>query len=326
MDYNIYNNNLTKCIKYVDSMEKNIIGSGKDGIVYKLESSCSSFILKVYNNNTSDEKNRVYREINILDRVKYLIDKKISPHFIYFYDFLKNKKNNISIIMHYADGNLNDWLNITHSKSEWKSFIFQILIAIYTMQKYLKGYHSQLYPKNIYYIKIPKDNTYFQYNIDNNIYYLKNTGYLFIIANFGNFQSTFFDNNNVTDIELNHAIRHNHDFNYIKNIFINIQVNYLIKKYTITSLTNKFKNNINYMNYLKNNNDLYDLIFYCLQNNLFSKKNLNKDILPNKKIIKLFNDVFNSSHKITDILYQYFSKYTQNKKNIIDVYNLNLSL
>jgi hypothetical protein len=358
MEYrlNIKNNNnlinLEECKKkiYDKSM---FLGKGGQGSVYKIESStCGGVVLKVYHKKT-DEK-QIYREINILDRVKKIIDKNICPHFLYYYDFFKTNENNntiINILMEYADGDLEKWVKENHTEEEWTSLLFQFVIGIHVIQKYLKGYHSDLKPKNIFFIQIKKeDNQVIEYEINTKKYYLPNTGYLFLLADYGHFQSLFFDDNDIPQEDIQSAIRENQDFDFMRDFSKRIQVTNLFKKYNINELNNKFRDNDKYKSYYKEELDKINkqmknypqhvkdkflnrnLLYYCLEEKILDYDNEVKNLLnqeqipPNNKTKELIEKLLSEKDNVDTLFDKYFNHLTNKKENmkIIKSFNLNV--
>jgi hypothetical protein len=344
MDYrqNIKNSNnlinLDECKKNISNM-KEFIGKGGQGTIYKLQSkTCGMAVLKTYHKKTNETE--IYKEINILDRVKNLIDKDICPHFLYYYDFFK-KDNIFNIIMEYADGDLEKWVKTTHQDDEWKSIIFQFIVGVHTIQKYLKGFHSDLKPKNIFYIETAKDG-YYEYLINNKKYYLKNMGTLLILADYGHFQSILFDKNDLSEEDIQNAIRENQDFDYLRDFSDRINVTNLQKKYQLNDLVNKFRDNDKFNTYMKQESDKIkknmknypqyvidkfltrSLLYFCLEEKLLNPE-LNGDLIPpSDNITNFIKKVLNEKSNIEDILNKHFSEYQENKNyRIIKTFNLN---
>ncbi len=335
--------NLNECKKNINNINK-FLGKGGQGSVYKLESkTCGSAVLKTYHKKTNETE--IYKEINILDRVKTLIDKDICPHFLYYYDFFKT--NDIfNIIMEYADGDLEKWVKESHTSEEWKSIIFQFIIGIHTIQKYLKGFHSDLKPKNIFFIKTDKDG-YYEYLVNNKKYYLKNTGTLLILADYGHFQSILFDKNDLSEEDIQNAIRENQDFDYLRDFSARIQVSNLQKKYQLNDLVSKFRDNSKFNTYLKEESDKIkkdmakypqyvidkfltrSLLYYCLEEKLINYEKelsgLTEELIsPPSEITEFIKKILNEKGDIEDILNKYYSNYQENNNyRIIKTFNLN---
>jgi hypothetical protein len=358
MEYrlNIKNNNnlinLNECRKKI--YDKSIfLGKGGQGSVYKIESpNCGGVVLKVYHKKT--EEKQIYREINILDRVKKIIDDNICPNFLYYYDFFKTNENNntnINILMEYADGDLEKWVKESHNETEWSSLLFQFIIGVHVIQKYLKGFHSDLKPKNIFFIKTnKKDNEFLEYTVNTKSYYLPNTGYLFLLADYGHFQSLFFDENDLSQEDIQSAIRENQDFDFMKDFSKRIQVTNLLKKYNINELNNRFRDNEKYKTYYKKELDVINnqmknypkhikdrfmnrnLLYFILEEKLISyedeiKNGLSQDqIPPNDKIKELLEKVLSDKESIDKLFEKYFNDFTNKseKMNIIKKFNLNM--
>ena len=87
--------------------------------------------------------------------------------------------------MEYADGDAKFlFKDEYHDTKIYKSFIFQILIAIYSFTNYTMLYHRDVKPDNILYKKI-NENIVLHYKINDIDYYVPTYGYLFMLADFG---------------------------------------------------------------------------------------------------------------------------------------------
>lgn len=333
--------NLDECKK---NIQKKFIGKGGQGSVFKLESkTCGGVVLKTYHKTTN--KDEIFKEVNILDKVKKLIDEDICPNFLYYYDFFKI--NDIfNIIIEYADGDLESWVKVNHTDDEWKNMIFQFIIGIHAIQKYLKGYHSDLKPKNIFFKKINKKG-YFEFQVNDKKYYLENLGFLILLADYGHFQSTLFEKNIISDIDIESAIRENQDFDYLRDFVKRIQVTNLIKIYNLDKLKSKFRDNSEFLSYYKLESERVkkelrgypesvinkylnrNLLYYCLEHNLINYKEEYKEEknddqkTPSEKITKFLESILDEKGDIEDILDKYFKEFQSNKNNIIKQFNLN---
>ena len=70
--------NLDECKKQIYDKKNRFIGRGGQGTVFKIESvKCGGIVLKTYHKKTNQDE--IYKEVNILDRVKKLIDNVLLP-------------------------------------------------------------------------------------------------------------------------------------------------------------------------------------------------------------------------------------------------------
>jgi len=325
------NNNLielTECKKKL-SDNNTLIAKGKYGTIYKIESiKCGSVILKTFHKKINEKE--IYRELNILDRVRSIIDNNICPHFLYYYDFFKID-NNINILIEYADGDLEKWAKTKHTDKEWKVLIFQFLTGVYVIQKYLKGFHSNLCPKNIFYINTQKTNKYYEYLIDTEKYYIPDINCLFLLADYSNFQSLFLDDNTLTETDINNAMRENQDFNYLQIFNKKIMINNLIKKYNLENLKKKFGNNNKFQDYCFKNQklDIIKILDFCITENIIDYEeevinNLNQEQYPaSKKIRNFINTILTNYSDINLIIDKHFKEFKKKQDNIIQSFNLN---
>lgn len=248
-----------------------MIGKGGQGKVYKIKAidlvatenelqhndscntkKCGYIVIKIVKKNPKVNNN----ELKIISYCKDIIDKHISPNFLYFYGV--NSIANYNIIMsEYADGNLEDWLKTFHSYSEWRSFLFQFLIGVLCVQTKLKAYHSDLKPKNIFYKKLANRTLSFDYEIidgGKREYIVPTYGYLYVLADFGRVQSLLLKHNKLNENSIKLYISNNIDLEHIIDLPKRIMVNTLEKIYSLDDLLRiiKLRDDIYFDNYFKN--------------------------------------------------------------------------
>jgi hypothetical protein len=144
-----------------------------------------AYLLKNYNIVAKMYKRKSKYKPTIIenyDKIKYAIDSKICPNFIYLYDHLDDP---FCLLLEYADGTLKTFLECF---SEFKlnynileSIIIQLLIGILCMQKNLNMFHGSLGLVNIFYKNIHPE-TILYYNINGVLYEIKTYGILIMIA------------------------------------------------------------------------------------------------------------------------------------------------
>lgn len=184
--------NLSVCKDLINKNKTQILGKGLQGDVFKAMSpECGSVVIKKkrikpehkkWPENERWLKDELEIEYRIMQLTNRMIDKFICPNFIKAFDF---NKNSGILIMEYANGDA-DFLfkDEYYDINVYKSFIIQILIAIYTFTNYTMLYHRDVKPANILYKKINK-NIVLHYKINNRDYYVPTYGYLFMLADFG---------------------------------------------------------------------------------------------------------------------------------------------
>lgn len=146
--------------------------------------------------------------ISLKELTDNVILKNISPHFVYYLGsqkvsnksravkFLNLKRlevedqirpySNMLISEYIEGGSLDNWVYDVYendneiSNEEWKSLIFQLVYSIAIMQHHYKMMHNDFHYGNILIDtsikKIPGQ--YFVYKVQNNTYYLPNTGFI----------------------------------------------------------------------------------------------------------------------------------------------------
>lgn len=176
-------------------LEKNTIDYGATSIIYKATNNINniSYILKIMS--VSDN------EINFMKMSSKCVLKGLTPHFIILHQnllcsgsedmidstrFLIDNKYSI-LIMEMFDGNVEYLLNDDYYDDDILISIHaQIYISILSFHSILKAVHNDSQYKNFYYKKIQyNDNDYFYYIIDGKSIYIKNKGYLIVIADYG---------------------------------------------------------------------------------------------------------------------------------------------
>jgi len=178
-------------------LENNPIDYGATSIVFKATNKINniSYILKIMSVSVN--------EINFMKKSSKYVLNGITPHFIILHQNLlcSDSKNNNDmfdstrfllenkysiLIMEMFDGNVENLLSDYNDDDILLSIHAQIYISILSFHKILKAVHDDSQYKNFYYKKITfSDNDYFHYIINNKSVYIKNKGYLIVIADYG---------------------------------------------------------------------------------------------------------------------------------------------
>ncbi len=203
-----------------------------------------------------------------------IILKKRSPHFVHYigskkisnssrglkhlnfndlykkYD-IKNYSN-VLLSEYVNEGSLDNWIyNIYEndkeiSSTQWKIIVFQLVQSIYTLQKHFKMMHNDCHYGNILIDTSISPGGYLVYHVDNDIFYIPNTGVL----------------PKLWDFEFSMSFQQTKNSNLYPNKFITgcYQYDYTQNKTIIDSDTSDIytNNNVPY-----NYNEVYDL-HYCL--------------------------------------------------------------
>lgn len=311
---NINDNNnlkdLSKCIELINKSNFSKIGNGAQGEIFKVVSKdCGSLILKKRLIKEKDKKwadnvkwlsIQLFTEYKIMLLTNRMINKFICPNFVLAYNY--NKNNNF-LLMEYADGDSRFlFKDEFYEDNIYKSYICQVLFAIYAFNNYTMLYHKDVKPDNILYKKIDK-NIVFHYKINGDSYYVPTFGYLFMLADYGS--SDLFIKERVEDII-------NFDHSIIKDYLMHY-----------STLYPKLINAKDFDVYLKNVFFLQkDRIDFRMKTMLeYSKKLQNlKDKKINNYVFELHN-ILTSSNDILNIIDKYYGDFTNdnyNDKIIID--------
>lgn len=336
---NMYN--LNNCIQLLNNNNNlEVVAEGNTSNIFYVKSpKCGTVVLKIIKKNF--QKILLKREIEIIKMINNIIQKNQCPNLILTYYYNYNKKY---ILMEYADGHLSTFLKnekYFNNKELLTIMNFQILYGLLTVQRILLGYHNDLHFKNIFYKQI--DNSiikYLQYNINDKIFIIPNTGFLFMLADYGNLQTLLFDRNNnwFNNNIILQNIKSNDDFKNLKTIYYHVLSRYIKKKYLIKSL-DQLKNFINLYLSEENFNEFYKtipekykneirvilelFISYGIEQKIFKlDKFLNKFIDPENSNIYMYSEefhnfiknIYNQSNSIEYILTKYFSNYIVNSE------------
>lgn len=289
-----------------DKANKNFkfIGKGGEGVVYKI----NNYAVKIYRQQNKQHKEN--NEIKILKKLNELLNKNITNNFIKIYDFVWIHNFDI-LVMELVNGDLEKWVKIKHSDTEWLIMIFQILYGLIVLQKYLKLYHSDMKPKNILFKKVNNGVYKYVINNDNNDKVASisfQTDTIFMIGDFGHAQML------TNSGEIMKYIENNSDLLQLSSFHRRLVVNMMENIYTLENLIEIGKKHKQFQKYfvwskakidkdLKNfdektkNNMLFrSLAYYLIEYDYININDLpicEKDYscLPSKKIIKILESL-----------------------------------
>ena len=284
----------------------------------------------IFNNGIRTYKNLAIKIVYKINQKEHNIMKLCSDNvkngtimnFIRLYAF-KCEGAGCVYLIERVDANMETWLNASHSKNEWKSFMTQILYGLDFL--YANNIcHRDLKPKNILYKKLDRlvTITYKTYKLV--------TDTIFYITDFGHSETLTFGNKVLTDTEIKLCVLNHTDFYYIETIIKRIKVSYLRKVYTLNQLVTyaKDRGDENIEKYIQNEKrqicGIQDLKS-CIKDDLVHKsvayyiiekfpidfstfpQNVIKWKLPPKEADDLLIKVFSSKDKIDNLLNTYFS-------------------
>ena len=222
------------------------IGSGCYGLVFINKDRTARYAIKFIKHSST-----YLNEINIMKRISILnsrLEQPI-PNFIYtaYYHINCNKiefedkagivsklnkclsfnydskstneKYSMAIIEHF-DGTINDilrdiMLTCSHDNAEiFKSIFSQAILSLYIFHNKFGYLHNDTHVNNFFYKKIIKDDRYFYYKIGEEIFYVKNVGYLVVLADYGLASDITYDINT-------RIMEYKHIISYIHSLCIN---------------------------------------------------------------------------------------------------------
>lgn len=262
-------------------------------------------IKKFYNNKNI----RISIKDNIIDEKKAYILNRMNKKKDY-------GMNSLCIINELCDTTIKDILNDKHETHIddfiFKSFIFQIISGIYTYIKYGNIVHFDLHGGNILISKIKPDK-YWVYNINNNIYYLYNYGYILKIWDFGRSYIIGKDSNEIIITQLKSQM-----IRFMDKIF---DEDVKLKTDMYITITN---NNIHFIcfcfdlwritSYILSKLNKTELLSYQYSNTIKLLDNIRKKCLYNWIYSLVNRQITNTlEHFVDSLLHKYFKDYTDNK-------------
>lgn len=207
--YKYYKNILKTHNKNSLFSKEKILGEGVQGKVYqyceKKESKCLA-VKKMYLDKKESKYVKNMYDIDALKHAPFielasnmlineLVLQRISPNFVLTYSYYFEKRSGVCQDTHPYKGyfynefisdseTFTEWITKPHSIEMWYNAFFQIISAIYVLQKYFNMTHLDLHSDNIFVKKIQKGG-FWIYQIHGKKYKVPNLGYHFYISDFG---------------------------------------------------------------------------------------------------------------------------------------------
>jgi serine/threonine protein kinase len=167
-------------------------------IGYQTIANCHIAVKTINVNDISNEKaiKQAEDELNMLYALENLITTYVNPHFVFVYDCFKCKaENQIYAFMEYAHGTFYDLLSerkIVNNELTCDVLLFQLLSAIHTFEYHHGGYHHDIKPDNILFLR-SSDEGYCTYTIYGKTYYIRNCGITLLLSDFNVSNATITD-------------------------------------------------------------------------------------------------------------------------------------
>lgn len=276
--------------------------------------------------NKFNTKFNLWREYDILGKCTNLVLNKVSCNLPLLYDLkICEKENKVIFYNELANGSFIDWIFMSHTEGEWESFIFQLWMGMFVLQKHLKLVHNDLRFGNVLYHET--NNATHKYVIGNKEYYMPNCGYTFVIWDFGG--AKLDDNSdNITKQKLNYST----DLHFFHDAYNRLRVLMLLNKYTGSELESFFTTETDFA-YMKSKQTecekrfrrmgRYDekckiaLVYYLIENGRFDElyeakqSNLSEDKIvrmPPPNIMKLLKELSEEYNYNYDDIIQFNTK------------------
>ena len=288
-----------QCIK--NNEDVNFLGVGGFGNVYGIKYLDGKFALKMTDASENKIKKRLYlamKESFFLNNIVLkILANKLCPNFpLVFENFsckdcdmkLQQKQVNVPCLINcleFADGTLYDLLKTDpFSTEELDCFLFQVMVAIHTLQYHYQVCHFDIKKQNILYYRV-NSGGFWKYTVYGKDYYIPNNGYVLILNDFGlskiyspKFPEWMKDKNQKLSLGTRIGIIKNGKLNKLDKKDLDN-----LKKFESKKIKIPFENNV-----------IYQGGTYYLDKNLISKPTLNsiKNPLINKNydFYKIFED------------------------------------
>ena len=230
MDYTKINNKYGKINTNQFNLEYKLIGKGVQGSVYLIRDhkNKNKFISKITRQTFG--KYDSYREMHFSEMTNKVVQ---YGGFLEYYD-TQIINSTVYMSMEAADGDLIQWSKENRSVDDWKSMLYQLVIAVIRMQK-LGIIHNDLQAKNILF---KNNSSELVYKIKNKKYNFR-TKHYYYISDFG---ISAHNNLEINLISKEQMKRPNYDlkkFSQIPNKLRSINVT---NRLTYDELVNKLKN------------------------------------------------------------------------------------
>lgn len=267
----------------------------------------------------NDTRIKVWSEYNILKKCAILFKNKVTQNVPLIYDS-ETCKNKVLFYNELATGDFLSWCTEHHTVEEWLSFLFQFWSGLYAMQKHISFVHNDLRLGNILYHKIPKTNEHWKYTIDGIDYYIPNTGYVFVMWDFGS-SMVVEDKNNRNYKKL----EYNLDLHFFHDLYNRLRVLAVQNEYTVAELESLFESPSEKKYVIDKKQECKTrfeperceekfkiaLIYYIIENNMFNKlynKNKETDIkLPPDEIMQLLGELSLDNYNYNDVMKMIFN-------------------
>ena len=208
--YDFFKKRINKTNPFENLTKKKVLGKGGQGVVYKyclIENACSEIAVKKMYIDTKSSKyikdiynekaytQNIYIELLSMQLTNQLILQKICPHYVLNYQFSYKERTGVCNDIYPYTMNLynefiknseiyTEWVKKDHTIELWYNVYFQIVTAIYALQRHFNITHLDLHSDNILVVKV-KEEGHWEYIIDGIKYYVPNLGYVVYIIDFG---------------------------------------------------------------------------------------------------------------------------------------------
>ena len=134
-------------------------------------------------------------EIEASTLINQLVVQDICPNFVLNYSWSSKEREGIcwenypysvNLYNEYLNGvmTFGDWVTKSRTEYEWYNIYFQIITALYALQKYFKMIHLDFHSENVLILPTKKGG-FWKYTLNSKDYYLPNLGFMVLLNDFG---------------------------------------------------------------------------------------------------------------------------------------------
>jgi len=191
----IFNQNIDNKISVIKKLGEGNYGSVFSAIGHdkKFPFAVKYGVIKEEGKDNYNEEISSYHEMLILQNIlSPLVKNGVCPNLPLVYDvFISNQCRLtdtpvcIVSLLELADGDLRQWWTENKlTQDDYYSCMFQIMAGLHAVQNHAQIMNFDIKAENVLYFKIPKGGCW-KYNILEKTFYVPNTGYLFVLNDFG---------------------------------------------------------------------------------------------------------------------------------------------
>lgn len=198
-------NDYFKAIKKHEIIQKNVLGNGVQGTLFRMECDDVVFARKISTPHKDERKlpiratkveqlfdlkhafgDQYIAELAATTLLKECVLQNICPNLSLMYDSYVSEGSAIVDFELINGRTMKDWIWRKNRRAEhWNTVIFQTLVALWCMQVHFGMIHDDLHTSNIMISELEDKNTWLYYQIEGKKYYVPTYGYFVQLIDFG---------------------------------------------------------------------------------------------------------------------------------------------